>query len=205
MVDDETGKVLAAWEQAASRLMNEVRAVHERVALDRAVRRPAEPENPPENPEEYRRLYRAREIQGYIAGYREDSRRSKWWGDALQNVVIVGSVVVTLTTGAVGFTGQLSQLRWLAMASSGLVAIAAGVSGYYKFRERAANAHRAADAIEYEFKAAALGIRKYRGRSPDEVLEILVEEVERLREEQRQREQQLEQRPEPRRDENPVV
>jgi len=166
------------------------------MALERAAGRPAEPESP----EAYRRLYRAREIQGYIVGYREEWRRSKRWGDAFQNAVIGGSVVVTLTSGTVGFTGQFSQLRWLAMASSGLVAIAAGVSGHYKFRERAANAHRTADAIEREFRAAAAGIGRYKNRDLDKVLEMLVEEVERLREEQQQREQLLEQPPETRRD-----
>jgi len=104
MVDDETAKVLAAWEQAASRLMSEVqqvRAVLEQTALERAVRRPAEPQSP----QEYRLLYRAREIPGLIADYRVEWRRNKRLGDALQNVVIAGSVIVTLTTGTVGVTG----------------------------------------------------------------------------------------------------
>jgi hypothetical protein len=121
--------------------------------------------------------------------------------DAFQNAVIVGSVVVTLTSSAAGF---VDRLRWVAAITSGVVAIAAGMAAHYKFRERAANAHRTADAIEHEKDAADLGIRRYRGRPTGDVLEMLVEEVERLREEQRQREQQLEQRPEPRHDDRAV-
>jgi hypothetical protein len=96
--------------------------------------------------------------------------------------------------------GDAGPLGWTATVLSFVVASTAGLSAYFKFRERAANARRAADAIKRENTAAALGIGRYRDRSPDELLEMLVEEVERLREEQRQREQQLEQRPETRRD-----
>lgn len=169
----------------------------EQLALERAVSRPPVPGSP----EELRRVYRAHAIPGFSVGYDRDNRKSKRRGDFLQGVVIVGSVGVTVTTGAIGLA---SWLRILTMALSFVVASSAGLSAYFKFRERAANARRAKDAIEHEVTAADLGIGRYRGRSPDEVLELLVEEVERLQEEQRQREQQLEQRPEARRDDQRV-
>lgn len=200
MVDNETAAALSALERAALQLMNAVQGVRpmvEGLALERAVRHPAVPGSP----EEVRRVYRDHAVPGLITGYDRDNRRSKWRGDFLQGVVIVGSVGVTVTTGAIGLA---SWLRVLTMALSFVVASSAGLSAYFKFRERAANARRAKDAIEHEVTAADLGIGRYRGRSPAEVLEMLVEEVERLREEQRQREQQLEQRPETRRDDQAV-
>jgi hypothetical protein len=200
MVYDETARNLAALEQAASHLSNAangLRAEVERMALERAVRRPAEPGNP----EEHRLQYWAQEIPEVIAGYEKASRKSKWRGDLSQFIVIVGSVGVTVATGAMGVAGPLG---WTAAGLSFTVASTAGLSAYFKFRERAANARRAADAIDRENTAATLGIGRYRGLSTKDVLAMLVEEVERLREEQRQREQQLEQRPEPRHDERAV-
>lgn len=76
--------------------------------------------------------------------------------------------------------------------------IAAGFTGYFKFRERAMNLRQTADAIEHQLNAAELGIRRYRALGHEEALALLAEEVEWLREEQRKREQQLEQPPEPR-------
>ena len=60
------------------------------------------------------------------------------------------------------------------------------------------NLRQTADAIEHEYNAAELGIRRYKALGYDEALTLLAEEVECLREEQRKREQQLEQPPEPR-------
>jgi hypothetical protein len=87
------------------------------------------------------------------------------------------------------------------MAVSLLVAGAAGIAGFFKFRERAMNQRQTADAIEHQYNAADLGIKRYKGMDPEQALAELAEAVELLREEQRKREQQLEQpaeqRPEP--------
>lgn len=58
------------------------------------------------------------------------------------------------------------------------------------------NLRQTADAIEHEYNAAELGIRRYKNLSDEERLTLLAEEVEWLREEQSKREQQLEQPPE---------
>jgi hypothetical protein len=76
------------------------------------------------------------------------------------------------------------------------VGTSAGFIGYFKFRERAMNLRQTADAIEHEYNAAELGIRRYKNLSDEERLTLLAEEVEWLREEQSKREQQLEQPPE---------
>jgi hypothetical protein len=80
-----------------------------------------------------------------------------------------------------------SALRWA--SRQGLRAIS-------NFGERAMNQRQTADAIEHEYNAAELGIRKYRSMGDQEALALLAEEVEWLREEQRKREQQLDQPPE---------
>jgi hypothetical protein len=68
-----------------------------------------------------------------------------------------------------------------------------GIAGFLKFRERAMNQRQTADAIEHEYNAADLGIKKYKGMDRDQAMAELAETVELLREEQRKREQQLEQ------------
>jgi hypothetical protein len=60
------------------------------------------------------------------------------------------------------------------------------------------NLRQTADAIEHEYNAAELGIRTYKKLSREDALTALAEQVEWLREEQRKREQQLEQPPETR-------
>jgi hypothetical protein len=89
--------------------------------------------------------------------------------------------------------GQAPGFKWVAVVLSISVGIEAGFTGYFKFRERSMNLRQTADAIEHEFNAAELGIRRYRGQEADELLAELDDQVEWLREEQRKREQQLEQ------------
>jgi len=70
------------------------------------------------------------------------------------------------------------------------------MTGYYKFRERSMNLQQAADDLEQEHKAVELGIRAYRAVAEEERLVHFAERAEAIKDEQRKREQQLEQPPE---------
>jgi hypothetical protein len=140
------------------------------------------------------RRYRE-DVLSFIEEYREEAKRNRRVHNVLQSIIIVGSLVTTSVTSAIG---QRSEFKWLAVAISISVGISAGFTGYFKFRERAMNQRQTADAIEHEYNAAELGIRRYKGVDEQDALALLAEEVEWLREEQRKREQQLEQPPEAR-------
>jgi hypothetical protein len=135
------------------------------------------------------------EIHGFIEEYRREAKHNRRVHNSFYSVIIIGSIVTTSVTSAIG---QQPAFKWLAVTISVTVGIAAGFTGYFKFRERSMNLRQTADAIEHEYNAAELGIRRYRGLGYEQGLALLAEEVEWLREEQRKREQQLEQPPEPR-------
>jgi hypothetical protein len=130
------------------------------------------------------------DVLTFIEEYRQESKGYRRVHNVLQSVIIVGSIVTTSVTSAIG---QGPAFKWLAVVISITVGISAGFTGYFKFRERAMNLRQTADAIEHEYNAAELGIRRYRTLNEQEALAVLAEEVEWLRDEQRKREQQLEQ------------
>ncbi|KIQ63904.1 hypothetical protein TR51_22015 [Kitasatospora griseola] len=82
------------------------------------------------------------------------------------------------------------------MALSATVSISAGVITYFKFRERSMNLQQTADALDMEIQSLNLGIRRYKRLPPEDAAACFAEEVERLKEEQRKKELQLEQPPE---------
>src|SRR4029453_15042999 len=140
------------------------------------------------------RRYRE-EILSFIDEYRRESQRNRRIHNAFQSIIIVGSIITTSVTSEIG---KQPSFKWIAAGLSISVCISAGFTGYFKFRERAMNLRQTADAIEHEYNAAELGIRTYKKLSREDALTALAEQVEWLREEQRKREQQLEQPPETR-------
>ncbi|MEU6275796.1 DUF4231 domain-containing protein [Streptomyces populi] len=132
-----------------------------------------------------------------VPGFRDDYRRNaeKYRGrhNLFQLTVIVGSILTSVATTASAEQGFWS---WLAVALSATVSISAGIIAYFKFRERSLNLQQTADSIDLEIQAYALRIRRYRGLTPEQASASFAEEVERLREEQRKKELQLEQPPE---------
>ncbi|MEU4221868.1 SLATT domain-containing protein [Actinoplanes sp. NPDC026623] len=95
----------------------------------------------------------------------------------------------TLTALAV----EQGRYRWIPIFTSFAVGAAAGFTGYFKFRERGFYLQQTADAIEHEYSAVELSIGPYRTQSSGDALAVFVAEVERLRLEQRKREQSLDQ------------
>ncbi len=129
-----------------------------------------------------------------IARYREEANHYRRIANRLQIIIIVGSVLVTSATSAAGFEfGGI--FRWIAPLISISVAASAGLAGYFKFRERSFNLQQTADAIEHEYNALVLGRSYYKGKQPNEALELFADRVEFLIEEQKKRQQQLEQPP----------
>jgi hypothetical protein len=71
--------------------------------------------------------------------------------------------------------------------------------GYFKYKERSFYLQQTADAIESEWEAVEIGVGRYkRIENEDEALAEFVEEVHRLKSEQKKRQQNLEQPPEAR-------
>lgn len=139
------------------------------------------------------RVYRVATVDD-LDQYRRAARTSRRSANTLQWLIIVGSVAATsLTSAAAGGNVNVQPFRWVAAVVSAIVSIAAGITGFFKFRERSFNQQQTADAIEKHLRAAELGIREYRGLSEDDILRDFAQSVEELKDEQRKRELQLEQ------------
>jgi len=135
------------------------------------------------------------DVPEIIARYQEEANRYRRIANRLQIIIIVGSVLVTSATSAAGFGLYGEIFRWVAPIISIVVAGSAGLIGYFKFKERSFNLQQTADAIEQEFKSMELGIRSYKGKQLNDAQELFTERVEFLIEEQKKRQQQLEQPP----------
>jgi len=130
-----------------------------------------------------------------IDEYRDQALIYRKVHNRFQTVIIIGSLTVTAVSTA---AAQYRYLEWLGVFVSFFVGVSAGMTGYFKFRERSMNLQRAADDLEHECRAAELGISVYRKRDEEDRLAEFAERAERIKEDQRNREQQLEQPPETR-------
>jgi hypothetical protein len=128
-----------------------------------------------------------------IEDYRDNARKYRRTHNRYQSVIIVGSLMTTAITTA---ATSLPVLEWAAVVVSFAVGLSAGMTGYFKFRERSMNLQQAADELELEYKGAELGIRAYRKLDEEDRLVEFAERAEMIKNEQRKREQQLEQPPE---------
>nr|MDT0662809.1 DUF4231 domain-containing protein [Micromonospora sp. DSM 115978] len=139
------------------------------------------------------RIYREA-AQDTIAQFRSRAGRNLRVHNAIQAIIIVFSIVASTTTAMMAGAHPLS---WVSTGLTALVSITAGLAAYFKFRERGYNLQSTADEIERNYNAAHFRLREYAQYGDDELsrLRQFAENVERLREEQRKRELQLEQSP----------
>ena len=142
--------------------------------------------------QEYPEYYRHVIVPSIIEDYQRHSRISGYFHLVLQMTVIIASLLVT------GFTSGLDTkiglpMPWIAPILSFIVSLCTAVMGFFKFRERSFHMQQTADAIEQETTAFVLGIRHYKGIPHPQAFSEFAERVEHLREEQRKRQQQLEQ------------
>ncbi|WP_318274462.1 DUF4231 domain-containing protein [Streptomyces mirabilis] len=141
-----------------------------------------------------RKLYRE-EVTTAIEQYQADSRKYRRIHNSLQTLIMIGSA--STTTIAALDTGK--ELTWQSVTLTVIsfaITVAAMFTGYYKFRERSYFLQQTADAIEEEANAVRLGIGPYSEYGPGqegEALKLFTQRVEQHRNEQRRRQQQLDQ------------
>lgn len=137
-----------------------------------------------------RRRYRD-DVHGIIQQYQGESRRYRRVHNSLQTLIMVGSALVTTVSSL--DTEPMTWQRILTIAVSFTITVSAAITGYYKYRERAYFLQQTADAIEEQLNGYEYGVAVYKDEDPDSALALLTKNVEDLRNEQRRRQQQLDQ------------
>ncbi|MFF2165128.1 DUF4231 domain-containing protein [Streptomyces sp. NPDC058175] len=136
------------------------------------------------------RIYREASLD-VIASYRAQASRNRSVHNSFQLVIITGSIVVSTLTAM--NEGSDKVLSIVTSALSALVGISAGVTGYFKFRERGTTSQSTADDIEKNYNASGFQLGEYEGLEEAPRLILYAGTVEGIKEEQRKREIQLEQ------------
>ncbi|MEU6482019.1 DUF4231 domain-containing protein [Streptomyces sp. NPDC047017] len=136
------------------------------------------------------RVYREASLD-VIASYRAQASRNRRVHNAFQLVIITGSIVVSTLTAM--NEGSNAVLSIVTSSLSALVGISAGVTGYFKFRERGTTSQSTADDIEKNYNASGFQLGDYAEMEEIPRLILYAGTVERIKEEQRKREIQLEQ------------
>ncbi|GAA2849543.1 hypothetical protein GCM10010472_03180 [Pseudonocardia halophobica] len=128
---------------------------------------------------------------------RADGGRYRNVSNFLQGILIIGSLAAT---GIAGIIGEYPFLRWVTLGLTFAVGISSGFTGYFKYKERSFYLQQTADAIENEWEAVEVGVGRYKQFGDNEELALaeFVEEIHRLKSEQKKRQQNLEQPPDER-------
>ncbi|MEV0410975.1 DUF4231 domain-containing protein [Streptomyces sp. NPDC050448] len=137
-----------------------------------------------------RHVYRET-VPSVIEQYRSEGMRYRRVHNAFQAAIIIGSLA---TSTVAGLADAPPPYKWITVATSFIVGISAGFTGYFKFRERSFYLQQTADAIEEEYDSVTLGVGRYSaGGNDEESLVEFTERVETLKNDQRKRQQQLDQ------------
>jgi hypothetical protein len=140
-----------------------------------------------------RRLVYKEDAFNDVQSLRVDSKKYRAVNNALQGVLIIGSLAAT---GVAGLAGEMPQMRWVTGGLTFAVGVSSGFLGYFKYKERSFYLQQTADSIESEWEALEIGVGRYKGiDDEDAALEAFSEEVHRLKSEQKKRQQNLEQAP----------
>lgn len=128
-----------------------------------------------------------------IRTLRGESARYRNVNNALQAVLIVGSLAAT---GASAIIGQYPSIRWVTLGITFTVGMASGFMGYFKYKERSFYLQQTADSIESEWEALEAGVGRYKDSNEgneEEMLALFSDKIHRLKSEQKQRQQSLDQ------------
>jgi len=142
-------------------------------------------------PTETRRHIYRETVPGAIEQYRSDGLRYRRVHNFFQSIIIVGSLA---TSTAASLAETPAPYKWITVGTSFSVGLAAGFTGYFKFRERSFYLQQTADTIEEEYDAVSLKVGRYKSSVNDEAALLeFTERVETLKNDQRKRQQQLDQ------------
>ncbi|WP_331757361.1 SLATT domain-containing protein [Streptomyces anulatus] len=155
-------------------------AEEQRLLLAAYVSRPA-----------HERRYSYRDgIPAEVRRLREEGRRYSRWHNGFQWLLILCSAAIP-AVAALYDPPQPGKGLLIGLGAS--VSVITSAMGYYKFRERSFNLQQTADSIEQHLAALDLTIPPYSDADERQNLARFAEAVESLRDEQRKREQQLDQ------------
>jgi len=133
------------------------------------------------------------ELSYAIKQYQSRANRNRKAYYFIQMIIIFCSLLVTgLTSGLTGLVAFL-KIPLITPAFRFAVSFLTAMITLFRWRERGHNLQQTADAIEFEISCYKKGIFGYKNLSDKEAFTRFAEEVERLRNEQRKRQQQLEQ------------
>jgi hypothetical protein len=143
---------------------------------------------------EVRRVSYRDDAHADVRNLRDEASKYRRVNNVLQGILIVGSLAAT---GAAAIIGQIPEVRWVTLGITFIVGISSGFMGYFKYKERSFYLQQTADAIETEWEAVEVAVGRYKDASDEAArLALFVDEVHRLKSEQKKRQQSLEQPPE---------
>jgi hypothetical protein len=130
------------------------------------------------------------DIPYYVDKLRGSSVRSRRANHLTQVTTIVGSLAAT---GVSSLSLSVDFLRWASPVITFIVGMASGLAAYFKFKDRGFYSQQTANSIEQEIAAYQLGIGRYKRIAQQDARLEFLETVHRLRVEQENREQNLDQ------------
>ncbi|MBB6121917.1 hypothetical protein [Nocardiopsis algeriensis] len=141
------------------------------------------------NVQERRKSYRE-DAAFYVEELRRESAFYRRVSNLVQAVVIVGSLVGSFAAASSFFVREYS---WFVAANSLAIGIASGFAGYWKYKERSFYAQQTADLVEHEIESFDLEVGRYESGEEDSKVLTFSKEIIRLRQDQKMREQNLDQ------------
>ena len=133
------------------------------------------------------------ELASTIAKYKGRANRNRSLYYFIQMIIIFCSLLVTGLTSGLNNLIKVFGNPWVTPAISFSVSFLTAMVTLFRFREKGHNQQQTADAVEFEISCYKKGIFGYKNLSDTEAFTRFAEEVEKLRNEQRKRQQQLEQ------------
>lgn len=180
---DFSGIVLPEWKPG--------HAIAKKIDLELAIERKRLSAASVDLPTESRRHIYRETVPVAVEQYRSSGLRYRRVHNVFQSIIIIGSLA---TSTAASLAETPAPYKWITVGTSFSVGIAAGFTGYFKFRERSFYLQQTADSIEEEYDAVNLKVGRYKGSADDEAALLeFTERVETLKNDQRKRQQQLDQ------------